>query len=42
MEKVLGPLICLGVLVYIDDVLIYAETPEKLIEILSAVRKLLV
>ncbi len=42
MEKVLGPLIGLGVLVYIDDVLIYAETPEQLIEILSAVLKLLV
>ena len=42
MEKVLGPLIGLGVLVYIDDVLIYAETPKQLIEILSAVLKLLV
>ena len=42
MEKVLGPLIGIGVLVYIDDVLIYAETPEQLIEILSAVLKLLV
>ena len=41
IEKVLGPLIGLGVLVYIDDVLIYAETPEHLIEILSAVLKLL-
>ena len=27
MEKVLGPLIGLGVFVYINDVLIYAETP---------------
>ncbi len=42
MEKVLGPLIGLGVLVYIDDVLINAETPEQLIEIFSAVFKLLV
>ena len=42
MEKFLGPLIGLGVLVNIDDVLIYAETPEQLIEILSAVLKLLV
>ncbi len=41
MEKVLGPLIGLGVLVYIDDVLIYAETPEQLIENVSAVLKLL-
>ena len=39
MEKVLGPLIGLGVLVYIHDVLM---TPEQLIEILSAVYKLLV
>ena len=42
MQKVLGPLIGLGVLVYIDDVLIYAKTPKQLIEILSAVLKLLV
>ena len=31
-----------GVLVYIDDVLIYAVTPEQLIKILSAVLKLLI
>ena len=42
MEKVQGPLIGLGVLVYIDDVLIYAETLEQLIKIFSAVLKLLV
>ena len=42
IKKVLKPLIGLGVLVYINDVLIYAETPEQLIEILSAVLKLLV
>ena len=42
MEKVLGPFIGLGVFIYIDNVFIYAETPEKLIEILSAVLKLLV
>ena len=42
IEKVLVPLIGLGVLVYIDDVLNYAETPEQLIEIVSAVLKLLV
>ena len=42
MEQVLGPLIGLGVLVYIDDVLIYTETVEQLIEIRSAVLKLLV
>ena len=35
MEKVLGPLIGLGVLVYNDDVLIYAKTPEQLVDILS-------
>ena len=42
MDKVLEPLIGLSVLVYIDDVLICAETPEQLIEIHSAVLKLLV
>ena len=41
MERMLGSLIGLGVLVYIDDVLIYAETPEQLIETLSTVLKLL-
>ena len=41
MERVLGTLIGLGVLVYIDDVLIYAETPEQLNEIFSIVLKLL-
>ncbi len=41
MERVLGSLIGLGVHVYIDDVLIYAEKPEQLIEILSIVLKLL-
>ena len=42
MEKVLGHFIGFDVLISIDDVLIYAETPEHLIEILSAVLKLLV
>ena len=42
MENVLGDLFGLGVFGYIDDVLIYAETPEQLIDILSAVFKLLV
>ena len=41
IERVLGSFIGLGVLVYIDDVLIYAETPQQLIEILSTVLKLL-
>ena len=41
MQRMLGSLLGLGVLVYIDDVLIYAETPEQLIEILSTVLKLL-
>ena len=41
MEQVLGSLNGLGVLVYIDDVLIYAETLEQRIEILSTVLKLL-
>ncbi len=42
MEKVLGPLIGHGVFVYIDDVLIYAETPVQLFYILFAVIQLLV
>ena len=42
MEKVLGPSIGRGVLVYIDDMIIYAEPPKQLIEILSAVLKLVV
>ena len=39
MERVLGTIIDLGVRVYIDDVMIYAKTPEQLIEILSTVLK---
>ena len=42
MEKVLRPLIGFGVVAYIDDVLIYAEPNEQLIEIPSAGLKLLV
>ena len=41
MEKVLGHHIGVGVLVYLDDVLIYAETPEQLIEKLAEVLQLL-
>ena len=41
MEKILGTLIGCGVLVYLDDVLIYAETPEELLDKLSQVLKLL-
>ena len=41
MEKVLGHHIGVGVLVYLDDVLIYAETPEQLIEKLDEVLRLL-
>ena len=37
MERVLETLIGRGVLVYIDDVLMYAETVEQLIEVLSTV-----
>ena len=37
MECILGPLIGNGVLVYLDDVLIYAETKDKLIEVLDKV-----
>ena len=42
MEHVLGPLIGFGVLVHIDDVLIYAETPQQLLDTLDAVLGLLV
>ena len=41
MECVLGPLIGVGVLVYLDDVLIYADSPELLIDTLATVLKLL-
>ena len=41
MEKILGTLIGCGVLVYLDDVLIYAETSEELLDKLSQVLKLL-
>ena len=41
MEKTLGTLIKCGVLVYLDDVLIYAETSEELLDKLSQVLKLL-
>ena len=41
MEKILGTLMGSGVLVYLDDVLIYAETPDELLDKLSQVLKLL-
>ncbi len=41
MEKVLGVHIGHGVLVYLDDVLIYAETPEQLLEKLLQVLRLM-
>ena len=41
MEKVLGPLINHGVLVYLDDVLLYAEDANELIDLLRKVLKLL-
>ena len=41
MEKVLGPLVGHGVLVYLDDVLLYAEEPNELVELLRKVLKLL-
>jgi transposase InsO family protein len=41
MERIFGTLIGRGILVYLDDVLIYAETPEQLLEILDKVLKLL-
>ena len=41
MEKILGKLVGHGVLVYLDDVLIYAETPTQLLDMLSQVLRLL-
>ena len=41
MERVMGTLIGVGVLVYLDDVLIYADTPKQLIFAITAVLKLL-
>ncbi len=41
MKKILGTRMNCGVLVSLDDVLIYAETPEELIEKLFQVLKLL-
>ena len=37
MEKVLGPLVFHGCLIYLDDVLIYAESEEELINLLCNV-----
>ena len=42
MERVLGTLIGRGVLLYIDDVFIYADTAEQLIEIFSTVLQLVI
>ena len=42
MERVLGTMIGRGVLVYIDDVLIYAEAAEQLIEVFSIILQLLI
>ena len=39
MEKILGSLVGSGVLVYLDDILIYAETPERLLDTLVEVLK---
>lgn len=41
MEKILGTLVGCGVLVYLDDVLTYASTTEKLLDKLSQVLQLL-
>ena len=40
MEKILGPLVGNGVLVYLDDVLLYAEDATRLLELLRKVLKL--
>ena len=41
MEKILGTLIGCRVLLYFDDVLIYAETSEEVLDKLNQVQKLL-
>ena len=42
IEKVLGQLVGSGVLIYLDDVLMYADDPEELIELLRKVLKRLI
>lgn len=41
MQRVLGPFQENEVLVYLDDILIYAREPERLLEILANVLRLL-
>lgn len=41
MQRVLGPLIKNEVLVYLDDIFIYAREPERLLEVLANVLRLL-
>ena len=42
LEKVLGQLVGSGVLIYLEDVLLYADDPVKLIELLRKVLKRLI
>ena len=42
MEKVLGQLVRFGVLINLDDVLLYAEDPEELVELLRNLLKFLI
>ena len=42
MEKVLGQLVGFGVLIYLNDVLLYAEDPAELVELLRKVLKLVI
>ena len=42
MEKILGQLVDSGVLIYLDDVLLYADGPEEKIELLRKVLKRLI
>ena len=42
IKKVLGKLVGSGVLIYLDDVLLYADDPEDLIELLRRVLKRLI
>ena len=42
MEKVLGQLVGSGVLIYLNEVLLYANDPKELIELLREVLKRLI
>lgn len=41
MQRKLGPLICNEVLVYLDDIFVYAREPNRLLDVLENVLRLL-